>query len=79
MMNSRLLFSKTVWSPVLLWIVVCCCDGSNTVLDVPECGVPSNPDVDQLPSISLLDGWAGVSSFSEGFKSQSHVTVANFA
>ena len=79
MMKCRLLLPKTVWTLVLLWIIVCCCDKANAVLGVPECGVSCDPYVDQIPNISLLDVWAGVPSFAEGFKSQTHVSVASFA
>ena len=71
----RLFRSKFVWALVIAVLAVGFIDEAATTVGDAECG----SSVVLLTSISLLDVWAGVSSFSEGFSAQSIVAVAEHA
>ena len=71
----RLFRSKFVWALVIAVLAVGFIDEAATTVGDAECG----SSVVLLTSISLLDVWAGVSSFSEGFSAQSNVAVAEHA
>ena len=66
----RLSKSRYVWSSLVLFLIVCSLNESDAVVAVAD-GVCSMA----ATGIALLDVWAGVSSFSDGFKAQVHVPV----
>ena len=72
-MISRLFRSKRLWTIWFLWLVVCSLDEVEATLD----DVGGSPPLLTAASfgISLLDVWAGISSFSDGFAAQAHVPV----
>lgn len=71
----RLFRSKFVWALIIVVLAVGFIDKTAATVRYVECG----SSIDLLTSISLLDVWAGVSSFSEGFLAQSNVAIAEHA
>ena len=72
------LFASTYFRVVFLLFLLCC--ATDEALAAPgliEC--ESEFGVSSVPDVSLLDVWAGVSSFGEAFYGQSHVAVKEFA
>lgn len=82
MMGRRLLTSRPLRATLFVLLTIIKCDEA-VVVDESFCRVAGLnvaqqvPDV--VPSISHLDVWAGVSSFSDAFNKQSHVTVKSRA
>jgi hypothetical protein len=76
-MRVRLLTCTPVWVRLLLILLVSNVNESKATLDLAECA--SNDYLQFTPKISLLDVWAGVSSFGQGFDLQSYVTVEDFS
>ena len=72
-MISRLFHSKQFWTFWFLWLVVCSLGEVEATLD--NVGVSSPLFTTASVGISLLDVWAGISSFSNGFAAQAHVPV----
>lgn len=58
---------------------VCSCDEAEAVCGVADDVVHLTNDGSNKAKVSLVDVWAGVSAFSEGFHDQSHVIVEEFA
>ena len=74
-MIMRLTTSGACWATFLSFLLVFCSDEASATTDATECVLlPDSPS-----EISLLDVWAGVSSFHEGFSQQAYVTVAEAA
>ena len=76
-MKHSFLRSYWVWSSLLLWTVICLLDEADatasSAVSLPIGGSTIAWD------ISLLDVWAGMSSFSDGFTLQAHVPVCEIA
>ena len=72
-MRSRLFVSRWFWSCVLLWLIVTSSDETAATYSV--CAGGDMASTAAFLGISLLDVWAGVSAFSDGFGKQVHVPV----
>ena len=78
---DRLLCCRPLWAATLLLFVYGLGDKAEAVSLGAECG-SLTPTFDaglQHHSISLLDAWAGTSSFADGFLDQQHVHVKEHA
>ena len=69
-MRTRISQSPWAWSLLLLWFTVILVDEADATLCAAE-----HVQAATAVGISLLDVWAGVSSFSDGFANQAHVPV----
>lgn len=76
-MRFSLLRSKWVWSLILLWNVICSLVEVGATTSCVESSSITKASVNV--GIALLDVWAGVSSFSDGFSQQAHVPVLEAA
>ena len=72
----RLRRCSPVWALLFAVVITSICDEADAVIgDVEYDTFISN----FVPKVNHLDVWVGVSSFSDGFRRQSHVTVAESA
>ena len=78
-MLVRLFVSSPFW-PLWLLLLIVSCDVENGASLVAESAGWGRVVADNFEcDISHLDVWAGMSSFSDGFAKQSHVTVKESA
>ena len=81
-MRHPLSQSGFLWTFLLLWISFCFVDGVGATGDrsrMFDNDAPSVAAKAAVLGISLLDVWAGISSFFDGFSSQAHVPVLESA